>query len=132
VTPAGPPAAPHVLVVEDDPSVQSLLETLLTAEGYAVTTAGDGTAGLREAVRERPAVVLLDLVMPDLDGLRVLQEMRASAALAEVPVVVLTGRHEEIPSLEERLGAGRVFPKPFGVTDLLSRIAELTGKAPTA
>jgi DNA-binding response OmpR family regulator len=128
---SGPASEPLVLVIEDDPSVQSLLQTLLISEGYAVEVAGDGTAGLRAAMARRPAVVLLDLVMPDLGGLRVLEEMQAAPGLAGVPVVVLTGRLEEIPALEARLGAGRVFPKPFGVTDLLSRIAELTGKAPT-
>ena len=81
--------------------------------------------------RSRPAVILLDLVMPDLGGLRVLQEMHANPTLAGVPVLVLTGRLEAIPALEDRLGRDRVFSKPFGVADLLSRIAELTGKAPT-
>jgi len=125
-----PHDSPHVLVVEDDPSVRSLLYTLLTAEGYRVATASDGTAGLSEAVSDRPAVILLDLVMPDLGGMRVLQELRADPVLAGVPVLVLTGRLEAIPSLQDQLGTARVFSKPFGVADLLSRIAELTGKAP--
>ncbi len=126
------PGVPYVLVVEDDPSVQSLLETLLRSEGYSVVAVGDGTAALVTAAGRRPAVVLLDLVMPDLDGLSVLQEMSDSPELCDVPVLVLTGRLEAIAELAERLGPDRVFPKPFGVADLLSRIAELTGKAPTA
>ncbi len=128
----GSDPSPQVLVVEDDPSVRGLLDTLLTSEGYRVVTASDGIAGLHEAVVSRPSVILLDLVMPDLGGLRVLQEMHANPVLAEVPVVVLTGRLEAIPALEDQLGHDRVFSKPFGVADLLSRIAELTGKAPTA
>jgi two-component system KDP operon response regulator KdpE len=123
--------SPLVLVVEDDPSVRGLLDTLLTAEGYQVTTASDGIAGLSEAAAHRPAVILLDIVMPDLGGLRVLQEMKSNPVLAGVPVLVLTGRLEAIPALEDQLGADRVFSKPFGVDDLLSRIAQLTGKAPT-
>ncbi len=122
--------APLVLIVEDDPSVRSLLDTLLTAEGYQVATASDGVAGLHEATAHRPAIILLDLVMPDLGGLRVLDELRSSPTLAGVPVLVLTGRIEAIPALEDQLGADRVFSKPFGVEDLLARIAELTGKAP--
>lgn len=126
-----PPDAPAVLVVEDDPSVRGLLDTLLSSEGYRVATASDGTAGLREAAAHRPAVILLDLVMPDLGGLRVLESMRADPQLAGVPVVVLTGRLEAIPALADQLGPDRVFSKPFGVAVLLSCLGELTGKAPT-
>ena len=79
-----------------------------------------------------PSVILLDLVMPDLGGLRVLRRCMPNPMLAEVPVLVLTGRLEAIPALEDQLGRDRVFSKPFGVADLLSRIAELTGKAPTS
>jgi CheY-like chemotaxis protein len=133
---SGPPApgsdpSPQVLVVEDDPSVRGLLDTLLTSEGYRVTTASDGIEGLSEAAAHRPAVILLDIVMPDLGGLRVLEEMQANPLLAGVPVLVLTGRLEAIGALQDQLGADRVFSKPFGVEDLLARIAELTGKAPT-
>jgi CheY-like chemotaxis protein len=71
-------------------------------------------------------------MMPDLGGLRVLEEMHENPLLTDVPVLVLTGRLEAIPALEDRLGQDRVFSKPFGVADLLSRVAELTGKAPTA
>jgi DNA-binding response OmpR family regulator len=132
----GPPApgsdpSPQVLVVEDDPSVRGLLDTLLTSEGYRVTTASDGIEGLSEAAAHRPAVILLDIVMPDLGGVRVLEEMQANPLLAGVPVLVLTGRLEAIGALQDQLGADRVFSKPFGVEDLLARIAELTGKAPT-
>ncbi len=128
---AGESRVPEVLVIEDDPSVRGLLETLLTAEGYTVVTASDGIQGLSSAVAHPPAVILLDLVMPDLGGLRVLQELRGNPQLSGVPVLVLTGRLEAIPALSEQLGADRVFSKPFGVADLLFRIAELTGKAPT-
>jgi CheY-like chemotaxis protein len=124
------PEPPHVLVIEDDPSVRGLLDTLLTSEGYTVSTASDGVAGLSRAVEAAPALILLDLVMPDLGGMRVLEELGANPALAGIPVLVLTGRLEAIPALEEQLGRERVVPKPFDVADLLSRIAELTGKAP--
>jgi DNA-binding response OmpR family regulator len=126
------PPPPLVLIVEDDPSVRSLLDTLLTSEGYRVAAASDGVAGLSEASANRPSIVLLDLVMPDFGGLRVLDEMHESPSLSGVPVLVLTGRVEAIPALEDQLGADRVFSKPFGVEDLLARIAELTGKAPTS
>jgi CheY-like chemotaxis protein len=126
-----PNPSPQVLVVEDDPSVRGLLDTLLTTEGYRVTTASDGIAALSKAAAHRPAVILLDIVMPDLGGLRVLEEMKDNPTLSGVPVLVLTGRLEAIGALQDQLGYDRVFSKPFGVENLLARIAELTGKAPT-
>lgn len=121
--------APRVLVVEDDPSVRGLLQTLLTTEGYAVATASDGLAGISQATADRPALMLLDVVMPDLGGLRVLDELCRDPALVDVPVVVITGKVEAIPGLRDRLGDDSVFLKPFGVTELLARVAEITGGA---
>jgi DNA-binding response OmpR family regulator len=126
------PAGPRVLVMEDDPNVRGLLHTLLGSEGYDVVTASDGLAGLVKASAQPPALVLLDVMMPDLGGMRVLQELRSDPELAEVPVLVLTGRVEVVPELEAEIGPERVFVKPFGVPELLARVAVLTGKAPTA
>jgi DNA-binding response OmpR family regulator len=123
-----PEGAPRVLVMEDDPSVRGLLHTLLDAEGYDVVTASDGLAGLVKASAQPPALVLLDIMMPDLGGMRVLQELRADPALVDVPVIVVTGRLEAVPELEADLGDESVFIKPFGVHELLARVAHLTGK----
>lgn len=128
----GTPARPRVLVMEDDPSVRSLLHTLLDAEGYDVVTASDGLSGLVQASAQPPALVLLDVMMPDLGGTRVLQELRADPALVDVPVIVVTGRLEAVPDLAAELGDDSVFVKPFGVPELLQRVAVLTGKAPSA
>ncbi|MDP9408193.1 MAG: response regulator [Actinomycetota bacterium] len=118
---------PHVLVVEDDPSVRGLLHTLLAAEGYEVATAADGLAGLLKASATRPALILLDLMMPDLGGLRVLEELRGDETMAGIPVVVVTGKAEAVPALRTRLGDDAVFLKPFGVDDLLAKVARATG-----
>ena len=72
----------RVLVVEDDPSVRGLLQTLLSAEGYDVVTASDGLAGLVKAASTKPALMLLDLMMPDLGGVRVLEELRDDPELS--------------------------------------------------
>jgi CheY-like chemotaxis protein len=120
-------SATHVLVVEDDPSVRGLLETLLDAEGYDVAVAPDGLAGLVKASSRRPALILLDLMMPDLGGIRVLEELRGDPSLAAIPVLVVTGKVEAIPQLQQVLGAQSVFAKPFGVADLLARVSEITG-----
>ncbi|MDQ6650578.1 MAG: response regulator [Actinomycetota bacterium] len=120
-------SGPLVLVVEDDPSVRGLLETLLGSEGYQVSTAADGVAGLVKASVNRPAVVLLDLMMPDLGGGRVLEELRGDPLLSDVPVIVLTGKLEAVPALRDLLGEESVFVKPFGVSELLQRLAVVTG-----
>jgi len=126
-------SSPHVLVVEDDPSVRGLLQTLLMAEGYDVATASDGLAGLVKASNHKPEVILLDLMMPDLGGIRVLEELRADPRLEHVPVIVVTGKVDAIPALAAELGENSVFAKPFGVAELLARVAEVTGgpDAPT-
>ena len=118
--------SPRVLVVEDDPSVRGLLHTLLTGEGYEVATASDGLAGLVKASSAKPDLMLLDLMMPDLGGVRVLEELRNDPALADVPVIVVTGKLEAVPALRGLLGDDNVFVKPFGVTELLARVAAVT------
>ncbi|MCU1677257.1 MAG: response regulator receiver protein [Frankiales bacterium] len=117
----------RVLVVEDDPSVRSLLDTLLSGEGYEVWTASDGTAAMALAAERPPAVILLDVMLPVLGGMRVLEQLRADGDLSHVPVVVVTGTVEIVPRLRAELGDDRVFVKPFVVADLLDRVAHLTG-----
>ncbi len=120
-------SATTVLVVEDDPSVRGLLQTLLSAEGYEVVTASDGLAGLVKATSSHPALVLLDLMMPDLGGVRVLEEMREDPALAGIPVVIVTGKQDAVPGMRQLLGDDNVFLKPFAVAELLQRVGEVTG-----
>lgn len=120
-------SAVRVLVVEDDSGVRGLLETMLSAEGYDVTTASDGLGGLRKAASALPALILLDLRMPDLGGAHVLEQLQEDPALAGVPVIVLTGDLEAVPRVSALLGAGNVFRKPFAVGELLSRVGDLTG-----
>lgn len=117
----------RVLVVEDDPSVRGLLQTLLSTEGYEVATASDGLAGLVKAAALPPALVLLDLMMPDLGGVRVLEEMADDLELASVPVIVVTGKIDAVPAMRDLLGEDNVFLKPFGVAELLARVAAVTG-----
>lgn len=117
----------RVLVVEDDPSVRGLLNTLLSAEGYDVVTASDGLAGLVKAASSRPALILLDLMMPDLGGVRVLEELRGDPELAGTPVLVVTGKVDAVPSMRDLLGEDNVFVKPFAVAELLARVDEVTG-----
>jgi DNA-binding response OmpR family regulator len=120
-------SATRVLVVEDDPSVRGLLHTLLSAEGYDVVTASDGLAGLVKAAATRPGLILLDLMMPDLGGVRVLEEVRDDPELSDTPVIIVTGKIDAVPAMRDLLGEDHVFVKPFAVAELLARVAEFTG-----
>ena len=124
-------SAVKILVVEDDPSVRGLLQTLLSAEGYDVSTASDGLAGLVKATSSPPALVLLDLMMPDLGGVRVLEEMRDDPDLSDIPVIVVTGKVDAVPGMRSLLGDDNVFLKPFAVGELLERVKAITGGAST-
>jgi DNA-binding response OmpR family regulator len=115
----------RVLVIEDDRNVRGLLATMLSAEGYEVDTAADGMGGLLDASHTAYDLVLLDLMMPDLGGPRVLDELEADGAV--VPVIVVTGQVDAVPAMRQRLGAANVVIKPFSVDELLARVAAVTG-----
>src|SRR5512133_2783734 len=81
-----------VLVVDDEPAIREALERALRLEGFAVRTAGGGREALEEIARQEPAVVLLDITMPDLDGVQVIKRLRADGS--DLPVCVLSARNE--------------------------------------
>ncbi len=114
-----------VLIVEDDRAVRELIETLLAAEGIEVKTARDGLEGLLKLRMHDPAVVVLDIMMPDVGGLRVLDELASEHA--DVPVIVVTGKPEAAEEARKRLGRENVFDKPFEIDDLLNRITQIVG-----
>jgi DNA-binding response OmpR family regulator len=118
---------PLILVVEDDPSVQSLMRYLLEAEGYEVVIARDGLEGLVKMELQHPSLMILDLMMPNVSGDRVLQEIRSDARLASVPILVVSGRHDVHESFDSVLGPENVYAKPIEPDALLARIAELLG-----
>jgi chemosensory pili system protein ChpA (sensor histidine kinase/response regulator) len=116
---------PFILVIEDDPSVQRLLSMLLESQGYDVAVARDGLEGLVKAGFRHPSLVVLDIMMPNVDGARVLREMREDALLAEVPVLVVTGIADAHATFDELVGPENVFPKPFSPEALLARVAAI-------
>ena len=91
---------PKILAVDDDPALLTLLETILTHEGYEVELAADGASALAAVDHQHPDVILLDLMMPEMDGFSFVEALAASPAWAGVPVIVLTAREL---SAEERL-----------------------------
>lgn len=111
---------PVVLIVEDDAAIRAALLRTLTTAGHAVTTAATGMAGLSSVVDDRPEIVVLDLGLPDVDGLAVLAMIRA---VSRVPVIVATARDDE-KAIVEALDAGAddYLVKPFGGEQLGARI----------
>jgi DNA-binding response OmpR family regulator len=112
-----------ILLVEDDLDLYSLLVFNLTKEGYAVVGGHSGRAALELCRRERPDLVLLDIMLPDSDGLEVCRQIRLTPELAHVPVIFLTARAAEsdrIVGLE--IGANDYMVKPFYVRELIARI----------
>ena len=115
-------AAPlRVLVVDDEPAIRRFLRTSLRAEGYEVIEEETGAAARREIHRREPDLVMLDLGLPDIDGLDVIRELREAGSA--VPIIVLTSRTDEAGKVEALdLGADDYVTKPFGVDELLARI----------
>lgn len=121
LTPSGEkPPASTVLVVEDDPNALQLVKLYLQHDGHRVFTATDGEEGLRIAQKENPDLVVLDLMLPKLDGLSVCRTLRSES---NVPIVMLTARVEEEDRLEGlNLGADDYITKPFSPRELAARV----------
>jgi CheY-like chemotaxis protein len=118
---------PKVLIAEDDPSVRMTLEFVLEDEGFSVLMAEDGAEALRIAGEELPDVILLDQVMPKMDGRGVFSALRSSDATRTIPVLVLTGMAK---STEEEWPGAHFVGKPFSPDDLIERIRSVLGERP--
>jgi DNA-binding response OmpR family regulator len=110
-----------VLVVEDDLAIVKGLETNLRFEGFEVLTAADGDRGLELAVDKAPDLVLLDVMMPEMNGFELLRELRRREI--EIPVIMLTAKGEEMDKVRGlELGADDYVTKPFALQELLARV----------
>ena len=113
-------AGSHVLVIDDDREIRRVLRASLTSRGYVVETAEGGREGVERLRREPPDVVLVDLTMPDLDGVEVIRQVRR---WSRVPIIVLSvcdDEHQKVRALDT--GADDYLTKPFGVEELLARM----------
>lgn len=118
---------PLILVVEDDPSVQGFLSVLLEGEGYDVLVAQDGLEGLVLVELRHPSLVILDVMMPNVSGERVLRELKEDERLEPLPVLVVSGKHDVHEVFDPILGRENVFTKPFEPSVLVERINEVLG-----
>ena len=116
----------RVLVVEDDPDLLELLDYHLRGEGFVVETASDGLEAVEKAARDAFDLIVLDLMLPRLTGLQVAQRLRARPATAQVLILMLTARGEEMDRIVGfEMGADDYLVKPFSVRELLLRVHAL-------
>lgn len=112
-----------VLIVEDEKEIRDLLALYLKKEGFALSFALDGESGLLKARSEKPNLILLDILLPKMDGLEVLREIRTDREIAGTPVIMLTAKGDEtdrIVGLE--MGADDYIPKPFSPREVVARV----------
>ena len=112
-----------VLVVDDEQAIREFLDDVLTGAGYEVSTASDGQAALTHIATAPPDLVVLDIMMPVLDGREVLKRMRADPTLRHVAVLVMSAAADPGPLVSVE----RFLPKPFDLDELLSAIEDLLG-----
>jgi len=118
----------RILIADDDPQIVRALRITLSAQGYDVVTAADGTQAIAAAIDQRPDIYLLDLGMPGLDGIDVIHAIRG---WSEAPILVVSGRTgsgDKVDALDA--GADDYVTKPFSIDELLARIRALTRRAP--
>lgn len=119
-----------ILIVEDEPDIVKMLEYNLKKEGFRITSAPDGSEALRRTERERPDIIILDLMLPEIDGLEVCRALKKNQDSAHIPVIMLTAKSQEadkIVGLE--LGADDYITKPFSVRELIARIKAVLRRA---
>jgi DNA-binding response OmpR family regulator len=116
-----------VLLVEDDESVRQLVRITLEMNEYEVVEAKDGLEGLLLLEMHRPDAVVLDLMMPDVGGERMLAQLRATPETKRTPVVIITGKPEVAPEVIGLVGKENFFPKPFDPDAVVARLRAMVG-----
>ncbi|HEV8401954.1 MAG TPA: response regulator transcription factor [Candidatus Limnocylindrales bacterium] len=131
--PTSPIPERPILVVDDDAKIVRLVRTYLERDGFSVVTAADGPAALDAIERHRPALVVLDLMLPELDGRAVIRAVRRDDSAAATPILVLSARGstiDRIAGFED--GADDYLPKPFSPAELVLRVKSILRRAATA
>ena len=121
-----PVPAANVLLVDDDPVILKLLQVNFEMEGFNVSTANDGVEGLEKARAERPDIVLLDIMMPRMDGLQVTKALKGDPETKDIPIILLSAKAQasDIQAGKD-IGADDYLTKPFDPLELLERVNEL-------
>lgn len=116
----------NILVIDDSPTVRRLSELILTQQGYKVYTAEDGEKGLKVAKETLPAAILVDFVMPNMNGHQFCRRLRSDPTLKDVPVILISAKGQSVGQVfEEQFGIIDFFTKPFEPEDLVKKLAEV-------
>jgi DNA-binding response OmpR family regulator len=116
----------RILVADDDPAVRELVRQTLLLEGFQVDAVADGPSALQAARAARPDAAVLDVMMPGTDGVSVLRSLREEPATADLPVILLTAKVDDISTWEGwRAGCNSYMPKPFDPFDLAEAVRDL-------
>ncbi|MFA6358161.1 MAG: response regulator [Candidatus Omnitrophota bacterium] len=118
--------AKKILIVDDEPHIVTMLENRIKHAGYEVITAIDGQEGLSKAQKEKPDLIILDLMLPKLDGYKVCRMLKFDGKYKHIPIIMLSARaQEEDKKIGEQVGADGYITKPFEPQVLLGKIKEL-------
>jgi len=122
-------AKKRILIVEDQTPIVNMLKMRLEAHNYEVITAGDGQEGLERARKENPSLIILDVMLPKLNGFKVCQLLKTDPKYNPIPIIIASGRTpQEIRKVSQEVGADAYVPKPFEAEVLLSKMKELLEK----
>ncbi len=123
------PQKKRILIVEDQAVISNMLKMRLEANNYEVITAGDGQEGLEKARKENPSLIILDIMLPKMNGYKVCQTLKADPKYNTIPIIISSGRTpQEIRKVGKEMGADAFVSKPFEAEELLSKMKELLEK----
>jgi len=119
-----------ILAVDDEAHILELLQFNLEASGYRVVTAATGEDAVDRCARERPSLILLDIMLPGIDGMEVCRRLKGNSTTADIPIIMLTAKGDEVDKiLGLELGADDYITKPFSVRELIARVKALLRRA---
>lgn len=118
-----------ILVIEDDPAILRLVDYSLRHEGYTVLAATNGLEGIRKAHLEKPDLIILDVMLPGMDGFEICARLRAEPATAQLPILMFSAKAQEIDkNTGLKVGADDYLPKPAAPAEIVSRVEKLLAK----
>ncbi|MFH1259465.1 MAG: response regulator [Elusimicrobiota bacterium] len=122
---------PKILIIDDDYMISKLIQDNLEMEGFSVISASNGFKGLELMMREKPDMLLLDIMMPGMDGYEVCRKLKGSQATKSIPIIFLSAKsQDEDITLGLEMGADDYIPKPFDILDLGKRVRKALAKKP--
>ena len=119
----------RILFIEDEPELVELMQVRLTTSGYEMLSAYDGEEGLNKAQQERPDLILLDVIMPKIDGLTLCRRLKDGLQTKHIPMIIISASGgKDLPERAQAAGADELIIKPFGAEELLAKIKALLGE----